>query len=307
MAMLKRSAVAVAGLLLAAAASPAFAHPHIFVDAEATVTFDENGRVAAIHNRWAFDEAYSAWAVQGLDVDSNGEVSRAELQELADENMMGLADYGYYTFAGEGAGTLPLSRGSNATIDYVDGKTILNFDLTLAQPYAIGQALEIAVSDPEYYVAITFADSSAVSLVNPPTNCSVRLQDGQPVPDALAEQLYALPADVTTLPPNLQQALRGAQGAIVVDCPGGSAPGETSAVAPTTDAAATALEAASALAESPAAEANPDLRPLGGPPPEPGLNLPRTGVLGWLADAQRDFYLAMTSVLGQLKQDWTAF
>ncbi len=45
---------------------PAFAHPHIFVDAKAIITFNDAGQVVSIHNTWTFDEAYSAWSVQGL-------------------------------------------------------------------------------------------------------------------------------------------------------------------------------------------------------------------------------------------------
>ncbi len=54
------------------------------------------------------------------------------------------------------------------------------------------------------------------------------------------------------------------------------------------------------------AEAKPAL-PFGGPPPEPGFTLPKTGFLGWVARMQSDFYQAMTASLGQLKADWNAF
>src|ERR1700712_5869510 len=81
---------------------PAFAHPHIFIDATAAVTFNDAGQVVSIHNNWVFDEAYSAWSIQGLDTNGDGKVSPEELRPLADDNMNGLADYEYYTFAGEG-------------------------------------------------------------------------------------------------------------------------------------------------------------------------------------------------------------
>ncbi|KKB80469.1 hypothetical protein VW35_06775 [Devosia soli] len=63
----------------------------------------------------------------------------------------------------------------------------------------------------------------------------------------------------------------------------------------------TALEATEQVAVSrPSA-------PFGGPPPEPGLNLPRSGFFGWLQDQQRAFYGAMTRSLDALRNDWTAF
>jgi ABC-type nickel/cobalt efflux system permease component RcnA len=133
----------------------------------------------------------------------------------------------------------------------------------------------------------------------------VALTDPQPMSDALQNQLADLGPDVVKLPPELEQQMRGVQGAILVKCPGGAAGTGEAPPAP-----ATALDAADALAAaSPAAQplvvAN-DI-PFGGPPPEPGLNLPRTGFFGWVAQVQKDFYIALTGALGRLKSDWTAF
>lgn len=296
-----RFLLALAAAMLALLPLQALAHPHIFIDARARIVFDGDGLVEGIHNDWTFDEAYSAWAVQGLDADGDGKVTRAELQALADDNMVGLAEYEYYTFAGEGPDNLSFINGSNASITYEGGRTTLSFDVALAQPYRIRKALEIAINDPEYYVAITFAGPSAVELINAPAGCGATLEAGHDLPDAIADQLYALPPDVTKLPPELEQALRGVQGAILVKCPPGAAGSGEEAPAPST-----ALDAATQLAEAqPIAVAN-DI-PFGGPPPEPGLNLPRTGFFGWVAQQQKDFYIALTAALGRLKSDWTAF
>ncbi|KKC37465.1 hypothetical protein WH87_11705, partial [Devosia epidermidihirudinis] len=81
---------------------------------------------------------------------------------------------------------------------------------------------------------------------------------------------------------------------IVVTCDGSVAPAPHVA-------ATTALDAVTEVAQ-----ARPTM-PFGGPPVEPGLNLPRTGFFGWLQNQQRDFYGAMNNALGSLKQDWTAF
>ena len=297
---------------------PTVAHPHIFIDAKATITFNDAGEVTAIHNQWTFDEGYSAWSVQGLDTDNNGQTTRAELQELADVNMEGLSEYSFYTFAGEGDRTLTFAKGSNPTFDYVNGQTTLNFDVALDQPYGIANALEIAINDPEYYVSITFPDAGAVTLVNAPEQCSVGMEAGHTMPDAIADQLYALPPDVTALPSELATALRGVQGAILVNCPGGSTAANgvaTTAAAPAENPTPeTALAAVNELGSTPApiaAGPAPLIKansvPFDGPPPEPGLNMPRTGVLGWVAKKQREFYQTVTVALGELKTDWTAF
>ena len=343
-----RRAIAMLAGLLVLAPLPALAHPHIFVDAKAAITFNDAGQVVSVHNTWTFDEAYSAWSVQGLDTNHDGKLTPAELQPLADDNMVGLADYEYYTFAGEGKDpNLKFGHGLNPKIEMgADGKTTLNFDVPLAQPYTIRKALELSVDDPEYYVAITFADASAVTLINAPKNCAVVMEDPKQMPTALADALYALPPDVTKLPPELEQAMRGMQGAILINCPGGSATGKAPPVAtaatPATPAAApgNALDAVNGMADgtvgdTAAADASDEAAPsttpdqtalaslpktqgltvpiftgnipFGAAPNEPGLVLPRTGFLGWIGQAQQDFYLALEKSLAGLKTNWTGF
>jgi ABC-type nickel/cobalt efflux system permease component RcnA/ABC-type uncharacterized transport system substrate-binding protein len=282
-------------LTAALLATPALAHPHIFIDAKATVVFDDSGAITEIRNEWSFDEAFSAWSIEGLDVNNDGTVSREEQQELANQDMDGLAQYQFYTFAGEQgeADNLQFERGQNPTRDFVDGHTILRFGVKLEQPYRIKRALELAINDPEYYVAITFAGPQTVSLENAPEGCAVSLQPGFDLAPELQEQLGSLPPDVTELPPDLAKAIRGSQGAILVTCP-------PSAAAPA-PVAETALDAATQVAAAAPA------MPFGGPPPEPGLAMPRTGVLGWVNEQQRNFYRAMNDALGALKSDWNAF
>jgi ABC-type nickel/cobalt efflux system permease component RcnA/ABC-type uncharacterized transport system substrate-binding protein len=302
-----RRLIASLAVLAALLPLPALAHPHIFVDARATITFDDAGQVVGIHNSWTFDEAYSAWAVQGLDTNLDGKVTREELQPLADDNMQGLSEYEYYTFAGEGPDNLKFAFGSNPTMDFVDGRQTLDFDVALDTPYAIRDHLELAINDPEYYVAITFANDSAITLVNAPANCSFILEDPEPMSDVLQQQLTDLGPDVTKLPPALEQQMRGVQGAIVVNCPGGSATGKPAAPVAAAE-PSTALDAVNRLGTTPVPPlVTSSNLPLGGPPPEPGLNLPRTGFLGWVRQQQEDFYKALVVSLDALKTDWTAF
>ncbi len=54
-------------VMLAATPLPALAHPHIFIDAKATIVFDDAGDVAGIRHSWTFDESFSTWQIQGLD------------------------------------------------------------------------------------------------------------------------------------------------------------------------------------------------------------------------------------------------
>jgi ABC-type uncharacterized transport system substrate-binding protein len=48
---------------------PAEAHPHVFADAMAEIRFDDEGRIVSVHNSWRLDEAFSAFAIDGIDKD----------------------------------------------------------------------------------------------------------------------------------------------------------------------------------------------------------------------------------------------
>lgn len=274
-----------AALAAAFFAQPALAHPHIMIDAKATIRFDDTGRVAGLHHSWTFDTAFSVWMVQGLDTDGDGSVSSAEMQALADENMVGLADYGFYTYAGD---DMAFDAVGDQRMVYENNRVTLDYSIAADQPQAPGERFELGIYDPEYYVAITVNDAADVTLENAPEDCAVRVEPPVPMTREVEERLYALGPEVLELPPDLAAAMRGTQGLVVVSCGAASV-------------ATTAAEAAADVARArPAA-------PFGGPPPEVGIKLPRSGFFGWLQNQQRDFYAALTASLDALRTDWTAF
>jgi nickel/cobalt exporter len=279
---LRLAVCALAGLLFA---QPATAHPHIFIDAKVGVVFDDAGAISALRHSWTFDTAFSVWMVQGLDTNQDDIVSPEEMQELADENMSGLSDYGFYTVAGDGMAFTPAG---DQRMSYADNRVTLDFTIDAVEPVFPGARFELGVYDAEYYVAITVDDAADVTLENAPASCATAIIPPRPMDRSVEERLYALGAEVTELPADLAAAMRGTQGMVVISC--GAPP-----------AATTALEATEQVAQARPAT------PFGGPPTEVGLNLPRSGFFGWLQDQQRDFYAAMTNALDAMRTDWTAF
>lgn len=277
---------------LAFTAGTALAHPHIWIDAKAKIVFNDAGELTSIYNTWTFDEAFSVWQIQGLDTNSDGITSSEEMQDLADENLQGLAEYKFYTLAGEGDATLPFASMDDGKFVFENNRSTFTFGIEPQAPYRIKGKFELAIADPEFYVAITFADLSDVELVNAPAGCRLGSEPPRELTPDLQARLGDLGADVLTLPPDLEAAVRGAQGSIVIDCSDAAAP-----LAP----AATALDAATRVAETKPAT------PFGGPPQEPGFKISPTGPLGFLVVWQEQFYKSLTKELGLLRNDWTAF
>ncbi len=281
---------ALAATALAAGAGVAEAHPHILIDAKVRVVFDEAGALASIHHDWTFDEAFSVWQVQGLDTDGDGITSSEEMQELADENVEGLGSFSFYTLAGEGDASIRMKSLEDGRFVFENRRSTLTFGIAPVEPYRIKGKLELAIADPEYYVAINFAGLEDVTLENAPAGCTLGMQPGRELPPEILARLGDLSAEVTTLPADLEVAVRGAQGAFIIDC-------SQAVLAP----AATAVEAVTRVAETKPAS------PFGGPPQEPGFRISPGGPLGFLVTWQEQFYRSLTTSLGQLKTDWTAF
>lgn len=283
-----------AALMSLALAAPALAHPHIFIDAKVTVVFDAAGNVSGLRNDWTFDKAFSVWMIQGLDTNNDRQTSPDELQPLADENMTGLADFNFYTFAGSEDDLMEFVPSGDQRMVFANEQTTLSFSLNAIEPRPVDGVFELGVYDPEYYVAITVNNASDVVLENGPAGCRADLKPPVEMSEELQTRLYALGPEVTELPADLAAAMRGTQGLIAISCDG------SGATVPQT------LPASAADAAAAVAQATPSM-PFGGPPPEPGLNLPRSGFFGWLQQQQRQFYGSMNTALGSLKQDWTAF
>lgn len=285
-----RGAIVVGALALGAGVAQA--HPHIWIDAKAKIVFNDAGELTGIYNTWTFDEAFSVWQIQGLDTNNDGITSSEEMQDLADENLKALAEYKFYTLAGEGDATLPMAAMDDGKFVFADNRSTFTFGIEPQAPYRIEGKFELAVADPEFYVAITFAGLSDVELVNAPAGCRLGAEPPRELPPEVQARLGELSADVLSLPPDLEAAVRGSQGSIVIDCSDAAAP---------LPVASTALEAVTQVAETKPAT------PFGGPPQEPGFKIDRNGPLGFLVVWQEGFYKSLTVALGQLRTDWTAF
>lgn len=91
-----RLSLSVAALLTLFAAARALAHPHVWVAVEASVVYKQ-GAIVALKQKWTFDPVYTAMAIDGLDTNKDGKLSREELQPLAKVNIEGLKEFGYFT------------------------------------------------------------------------------------------------------------------------------------------------------------------------------------------------------------------
>jgi ABC-type uncharacterized transport system substrate-binding protein len=225
-----RIAFAVAGLLAVAGTGPAAAHPHVFVDARAEIVFDKAGEITAIRHIWQFDEAFTAFAIQGLDADNDGKLSDAELKPLAKVNVDSLKEYGFFTTLRQGRKSFPVVQPSEYWLEFHGGRLTLFYTLPLKKPVAIHGKATLEVFDPEYFVAFAFPKNKAVTLAGAPAGCTAEYHPPKELDADTMATLAASPADQHDLPPELQDAAAGLANMIALDCPG--EPGSSGAELP---------------------------------------------------------------------------
>ena len=71
-------------------ATPALAHPHVWVTMNTYLVYAPDGSVTGVRHEWSFDDMFSAFATQGLQGKVKGQFSREELAPLAKVNVESL-------------------------------------------------------------------------------------------------------------------------------------------------------------------------------------------------------------------------
>ena len=190
--------------LLAVNPQRAAAHPHILIEARTELLFNAQGEVVGVGNIWDFDDAFSAYAIQGYDSKGDGKPTRADLQPFAEINVKSLAEYDYFTRMKVDGVSVSFGHPKNYFDVFNDEKLTLSFTLPLSKPVDIrGKTLQLDVYDPAYFAAITFAQNQPVKLVGAGAGCESFVHRPEPLDPSIASQLAAIPASQRRPPPEL--------------------------------------------------------------------------------------------------------
>ena len=209
--------IATLGLALGLAlATPANAHPHVWVTVKSQIAFTPDGKVAAVIHDWVFDEMYSSFATQGLA--PPGElVKREQFAPLAKENAGSLAEIGYFTTLKIGGKAVDFGSVTDYWMqERPDHLVEFHVTLPLKTPTPLSKFLSLRVADPEYFIDFEFDDKDAVKLVSAPTGCTATVAKPKPIDDADKQKLTE--SYFTNLSPGTNFGFKMASAAIVA-CP----------------------------------------------------------------------------------------
>ncbi len=170
-----------AAMALCLSAGAVSAHPHVWVKSKATILYDSAGRIVAVRHGWTFDEAYSAYAVQGFEKGPDGVLAPDKMAELAKINMESLAEQAFFTNAKANGAKLSFGEPTNYGTSYANGALTLTFDLPLRSPTKADRAFTLEVSDPTFFVDFTIPEGEdAVRLDGAPKGCALNVTRPKP-------------------------------------------------------------------------------------------------------------------------------
>lgn len=171
---LQTAVICLLGFLLGSAAAEA--HPHVWVTAKSELIYAADGTLKAVRHHWTFDEMFSAFAVQGLDKDNDGKLSREELSELATVNVTSLKEFEYFSVAKIGGNRIVFEAPADYWLE-ADTSKILTLHFTLPVKAGTPKGLfTVDIYDPTYFVAFSFADDKPATLSGAAANCSVEVR-----------------------------------------------------------------------------------------------------------------------------------
>jgi ABC-type uncharacterized transport system substrate-binding protein len=171
-------------------ASPALAHPHVWVTAKAEIVFAPDGRVTGVRHHWTFDEAYTAYVTQGLDKNNDGKLIPEELQELADENAASLNEFEYFTVLKARGKPQTFDPPREARMTMEKTQVAMSFLLPLKTPVAPTGAVSIEIEDPTFFVYFSLTEGqAAISLANAPQGCVTSIAKAKPLDSTMQKIL----------------------------------------------------------------------------------------------------------------------
>ncbi|MEJ8473140.1 DUF1007 family protein [Roseibium algae] len=305
----------------------ALAHPHVFVEARTKLVFNDAGEAVAVKHVFRFDDAFTAFAIQGFDKNGDGSYSREELAELTQVNIDSMADFGYFTFGDNTriefdfnpptdywleVATVPLKDywamkpedfEAMAEDQQMNGTIIpdtvqlleLHFTLPLTAASKSDQPITLDVYDPTYYVDFRFAEGDAATgIENAPGQCRIDRKEPPKLDDATAYALSQVGADQRELPPELQLAASNLVNQMIVTCD------VASDGAATSDAAVVVSQVAAPVVEA-KPDAATDVEPAATDAASVATKMSAPGLadrwFGTIAQLQKEFYQKLISAM----------
>lgn len=179
-------------LALALLPRPAAAHPHVWVTMKSELVYGADGRLAAVKQAWTFDDAFTAFALQGMEKQKDGSYGDDVLKPLAEVNVTSLKEYNYFVVGKTATTKLVFKDPTDYFLTYENEALTLHFTLPLEKPPAAKGVVNLEIYDPTVFVSFSFAEKDPVKLVAAPAGCTQEVvSPGPPASSTLSESFFS--------------------------------------------------------------------------------------------------------------------
>lgn len=142
---------------------PLTAHPHVWIDAQAEIHFDQD-RLARIVHRWVFDEMFTESILLDFDENRNRAIEEAESRAIEQDAFSNLRHYGYFTHLTIGSREIPVAAVERFRASLEEGRLVYRFEIPLREEIRPRwQRISLGVWDDTYFVEVRY-DSPAAAV-----------------------------------------------------------------------------------------------------------------------------------------------
>jgi ABC-type uncharacterized transport system substrate-binding protein len=174
------------GLVLAASAGLAQAHPHAWIDVQSKLRFSGAGLVMAIDEEWLFDELYTGFVVE--DMAKGRKLTPQVVNGFGARVIENLQPFGYFTSITAGGKAVKLGTVTEFSSEMIGGRLKLRFTIPLPAPVdPLAAPMKLSVYDPTYFIEMRHADAKAIRLHDAPAACRATLERAKPSESTIAK------------------------------------------------------------------------------------------------------------------------
>lgn len=141
-------------LLFAVPPRGAQSHPHVWIDAHATLHFDA-GKLTALDVVWVFDDFFSSMMIEDFAAKDGKSFTKQGHADLESQVMLPMAEFGFFTHVTADGTMLKIEKIGNFNASIEKGRVVFAFRALL--PRAIdprATALSVGLYDESYYVEL---------------------------------------------------------------------------------------------------------------------------------------------------------
>ncbi|MCK4532230.1 DUF1007 family protein [bacterium] len=138
------------------------AHPHVFIDNEITIVFNQEG-LAGIKIKWFFDEMFSSMIIHDYDENKNGVFDSVEIEAIKNGAFSNLRKFNYFTRIKIDGKPFIVESAENFSVSKEDDCVVYNFFIPCkAEAEICHKEVKISVYDDSYYVDILKLDRDVI-------------------------------------------------------------------------------------------------------------------------------------------------